>query len=229
MRENILRRFVTNKGATDQPVQSDQCLCYWLIGKYHIKTCYKRNFTILASLCSWADWFGYELVRNLNDSFSPVAAHMWGKIRSHICDIWGATCDFQQCGMCDQQRLRPACAYAQSDQSLCQSLEYSMSVKLLTKQHLEFLSLKGGCTGSCDSSLVKMPHFWKSHVVAHLWGNHLAEEDRESWFLFLLLLWCQCSDLFCVSSSQHLGLVCLFPGHTHLFFTAALAAVLISF
>ena len=27
--------------------------------------------------------------------------------------------DFQQCGMCDQQRLRSACAYAQSDQSLC--------------------------------------------------------------------------------------------------------------
>ena len=27
--------------------------------------------------------------------------------------------DLQQCGMCDQQRLRPACAHAQSDQSLC--------------------------------------------------------------------------------------------------------------
>ena len=26
------------------------------------------------------------------------------------------------------------------------SLEYSMSVKLLTEHHLEFLSLKGGCT-----------------------------------------------------------------------------------
>ena len=35
-------------------------------------------------------------------------------------------------------------AYAQSDQSLCRSLEYTMNVKLLTKQHLEFLSLKGG-------------------------------------------------------------------------------------
>ena len=37
-------------------------------------------------------------------------------------------------GMCDQQRLRPACAYAQSDQSLCLSLEYSMTVKLMTEQ-----------------------------------------------------------------------------------------------
>ena len=37
---------------------------------------------------------------------------------------------------------RPACAYAQSDQSLCKSLEYSMSVKLLTEYHLEFLCLR---------------------------------------------------------------------------------------
>ena len=29
------------------------------------------------------------------------------------------TWDFQQCGMCDQQRLRSACAYAQSDQNIC--------------------------------------------------------------------------------------------------------------
>ena len=78
------------------------------------------------------------------------------------------TLDFQQCGMCDAQRLRPACAYAQSDQSLCYSLEYSMTVKLLTEQLLEFLSLKGGCTGSPESALVKMPHCWKPHVAAHI-------------------------------------------------------------
>ena len=29
-----------------------------------------------------------------------------------------------------------------------QSLKYSMTIKLLTEQDLEFLSLKGGCTGS---------------------------------------------------------------------------------
>ena len=73
--------------------------------------------------------------------------------------------------MCDQQRLRPACAYAQSDQRLCMSLAYSMSVKLLTEHHLEFLSfkhVKGGCGGSSESTLVKMPHCWKSHVVAQI-------------------------------------------------------------
>ena len=43
-----------------------------------------------------------------------------------------------------------------------------MSVKLLTEHHLEFLSLTGGCTGSSESTLVKMPHSWKSHVVAQM-------------------------------------------------------------
>ena len=71
-------------------------------------------------------------------------------------------------GMYDQQRLRPACAYAQSDQSLCVTFEYSMSVKLLTEHHLEFLSLKRGCTGSHESTPVKMPLCWISHGMAQI-------------------------------------------------------------
>ena len=70
--------------------------------------------------------------------------------------------------MYDQQRLRPACAYVQSDQSLCKSFEYSLTGKLLTEHHFEFLGLKGGCTGSSESIHVKMPHCWKSHVTAQL-------------------------------------------------------------
>ena len=42
-----------------------------------------------------------------------------------------------------------------------------MTVKLLTEHHLEFLSFKGGCTGSSESTLVKMAHSWNSHVAAH--------------------------------------------------------------
>ena len=42
-----------------------------------------------------------------------------------------------------------------------------MIVKLLTEHHLELLSLKRGCRSSSDSTLVKMPHCWKSHVTAH--------------------------------------------------------------
>ena len=43
-----------------------------------------------------------------------------------------------------------------------------MNVKLLTEHHLEFVSLIGGCTCSSESTLVKMPHLWKSHVTAQL-------------------------------------------------------------
>ena len=43
-----------------------------------------------------------------------------------------------------------------------------MIVKLLTEHHLEFLSLKGGCRGSSESTHVKMPHCWKSHALAQL-------------------------------------------------------------
>ena len=85
--------------------------------------------------------------------------------------------------MCDQQSLRSACAYAQSDRSLCLSLEYSMTVKLLTEQNLQFLSLKGGCTCSSESTLVKIPHCWKSHVTAHIY-THLNQEGIGHSFYF---------------------------------------------
>ena len=42
---------------------------------------------------------------------------------------------------------------------------------LLTEHHLEFLSLKGDCAGSPESALVKMPHCWKSHVMAHIFSS----------------------------------------------------------
>ena len=43
-----------------------------------------------------------------------------------------------------------------------------MIVKLLTEQHLEFLSLTGGCRGSSESTLVKMSNCWKSHAAAQM-------------------------------------------------------------
>ena len=43
-----------------------------------------------------------------------------------------------------------------------------MIVKLLTEHHLEFLSLKGGCRGSSESTLVKMSNCWKSNSAAHV-------------------------------------------------------------
>ena len=46
------------------------------------------------------------------------------------------------------------------DQSACTNTQSdSMSIKLLTEHRLEFVSLKGGCTGSSES---------KSHVAAQV-------------------------------------------------------------
>ena len=42
-----------------------------------------------------------------------------GQLDARRQNMTPATSDFQQCGMYYQQRLRSACAYAQSDQSLC--------------------------------------------------------------------------------------------------------------
>ena len=50
-----------------------------------------------------------------------------------------------------------------------------MIIKLLTENRLEILSIKGGCTGSSESTLVKMPHCWKTHVAAHLVFIQLVE------------------------------------------------------
>ena len=43
-----------------------------------------------------------------------------------------------------------------------------MNNMLLTEPHFEFLSLKGGPTKSPESTHVKIPHCWKSHVTAQI-------------------------------------------------------------
>ena len=43
-----------------------------------------------------------------------------------------------------------------------------MIVRLLAEHHLVFLSLKGGCRGSSESTLVKVSNCWKSHAAAHM-------------------------------------------------------------
>ena len=43
-----------------------------------------------------------------------------------------------------------------------------MIAKLLTEYHFEFLTLKEGCSGSSESTLVKITNCWKSHAAAHI-------------------------------------------------------------
>ena len=63
-----------------------------------------------------------------------------------------------------------------------------MIVKLLPEHHLEFLSLKGGCRGSPESTHVKMPHCWKSHALVQMisaylfalvnWDEHVTDKEE---------------------------------------------------
>ena len=52
-----------------------------------------------------------------------------------------------------------------------------MNVKLLTEDHLEFLSLKGGCTGSSESTLFKIPHCWHMLWLICTYSNVLSHMD----------------------------------------------------
>ena len=87
----------------------------------------------------------------------------------------------------------------QSDQSLCWSLEYSMTVKLLTEQHLEFLSLLGGCKGSsvypcqdatllvitCHSSVVQdgMDQGFRRGWTKGSGGDRPVVQEMDQWFM----------------------------------------------
>ena len=51
-----------------------------------------------------------------------------------------------------------------------------MIVKLLTEHHLEFLSSKGGCRGSSESTLVRMSNCWKSRALAQILFGFIVVE-----------------------------------------------------
>ena len=63
---------------------------------------------------------------------------------------------------------------------------------LLNEHHLAFLSLKGGCRGSSESTRVKMPHCWKSHALAQF---------------YLVVRWCPLFYAHCVAHSERSHLI----------------------
>ena len=74
-----------------------------------------------------------------------------------------------------------------------------MTLKLLAEHHLEFLSLKGGCTGSSES------HMSKCHNV----GNHMSRlkfRQLDPWKLY----YCK---TFHFSRQQNLATAATFKGN----------------
>ena len=72
--------------------------------------------------------------------------------------------------------------------------------------NLEFLSLKGGCKGSSESTLVKMPHFWNhmSRLISFSRWLHFSEE----WFN-------SCTDSICTSNNDGPTTNYTTPTHHH--------------
>ena len=75
--ENLSSGFVNNKGAS---AQAGQHLCYCLLGKFHIWTCYmylcKQTFIFLTSLCSRGDWFESHFVGNPEGRFCCIKTRL---------------------------------------------------------------------------------------------------------------------------------------------------------
>ena len=101
--------------------------------------------------------FGCSKERSRKDGSFEYSQHFFRLINKEIYEQQHEISNNVVHCMCNQQRFRSACTYAQSDLNLCKSLEY-LTVKPLTEQHLEFLSLKGGYTGMSEYTLVKMLH-----------------------------------------------------------------------
>ena len=75
----VLESLRTAKAQTSLRIRADwsaHLLCNELNGEYQFKTCYKRNFTILASLCSWEDCFESRAAGKPEDRFCRVVAHL---------------------------------------------------------------------------------------------------------------------------------------------------------
>ena len=88
-----------------------------------------------------------------------------------------------------------------------------MTLKLLTKHHLEFLRLKGGCTDSSESTLVKMQHCWKSHVRAEILFlisllKHAVDIQKkrlnETFLLSTINIQCVNEIIFLISRPKHI-------------------------
>ena len=95
--------------------------------------------------------------------------------------------------MCDQQRLRPACAYAVAVAGIL----YDCEATDRTSFGVFKLKRRGGCIGSYESTLVKMPHCWKPHVAVHIYFSPRWSR------LSSVLRWSICCRLFIVDCCSH--------------------------
>ena len=96
-----------------------------------------------------------------------------------------------------------------------------MIVRLLPEHHLEFLTLKGGCRGSSESTHVKMPHCWKSHEsffpgcsICISTYSMLAHTTKRSWEAEKVMEWMQSQEWgLMVLDGRSCNCVCPYQRH----------------
>ena len=101
--------------------------------------------------------------------------------------------------MCDQQGLRSACAYAQSGQSLCLSIEFSVTVGLLTGHRLGFLCLGGGGRGAV-----------RVRLGLHVSGGHIVGNHMPLLIYYPILLYTCALEIFVVKTTSLSKVLLLF-------------------
>ena len=88
------------------------------------------------------------------------------------------------------------------------SLDHSMTVKLLSEQHLEFLSLKEAAQAPLSLSLVIILLCWKSYVTAHMQLPSGARDLKFGPNLIKMLIYVCMSR---VGSGKSIGILMYWP------------------
>ena len=93
------------------------------------------------------------------------------KIYTCVLFIWASTRENLCSGVCEQQRRRPACTSAQSDQRPCYSLLRKYHIKACYKQNCNFLASPCSCADWFESHFVENPEDRFCRDEAHTIAN----------------------------------------------------------
>ena len=96
--------------------------------------------------------------------------------------------------MCDQQCLRSACAYAQSEQSIFYSLDHSMSVMRLTEHHMEFMFSFISFRRNINYLLPRLLNFWKPDTLPRITNcydvhAYMPQHQYLAFFVFIITVY----------------------------------------
>ena len=88
-----------------------------------------------------------------------------------------------------------------------------MSVKLLTEHRLEFVSVKGGCTGLSESTLVNMPHCVAAQFMIFWFRADAYDKENEKFRQVPQISFFM--DAVCRFMLEFINIVCCFFFHAN--------------